>query len=152
MLSALHPDLSACVAPHHRFRVGCLPCCLDCRLGMARRMMNGRRQGHGARGRPQGWGCGGGTIRAALTYIYINLCERAFCISKIIFVASRKRSSQEGGTPIVNQYLDPRRGKFFSKKMHFFVACYGNSRTFAAFKIHASNKRMQPDRCFFCGI
>lgn len=75
--------------------------CLGCRLGVARRMMNGRRQGAGVRGRPQGWGCGGGTIRAAPMYIYINLCERAFFISKIIFVASRKRSSQEGGAPFV---------------------------------------------------
>jgi len=51
--------------------------CLGWRFGMARRMMNGRRQGAGARGRPQGWGCGGGTIRAHVPNIYMNLCERA---------------------------------------------------------------------------
>ena len=72
VLSALHPDLSACVAPHHRFRVGCLP-------SLPRHGSTDDERttaGAGARGRPQGWGCGGGTILAAPTYIYMNLCER----------------------------------------------------------------------------
>jgi hypothetical protein len=44
-------------------------------------LMNDRRTTDAGQRRPQGWGCGGGTIRAHVSNIYMNLCEPAvlFC-------------------------------------------------------------------------
>ena len=44
-------------------------------------LMNDRRTTDAGQGRPQGWGCGGGAVRAHVPDIYMNLSARAvtFC-------------------------------------------------------------------------